>query len=234
MVDGLDGSGKGTIVDGLAELAESKALKVLDVRKYCREKEEFPSTEEINAADIIVSCEPTYCYVGKAIRDELVRASERTYSAWTLAHAFSLDREILYQRVIIPALKAGKIIFQERGLVSSLVYQPVQEHIQLSELLKLPGNKLAMQNAPSLLLIAKVSPETVVKRLGQRAKKDNSIFDNLSFQRKLEERYNSEWLKHLFEQHGSKVDYIDTNEPKTEQDTKREAAEILKRLLNTP
>lgn len=231
MVDGLDGSGKGTIVDGLAEWAESKALKVLDMRSYCREKGTFPSSDEIAQCDVVISCEPTYCYVGKAIRDELVRASERTYSAWTLAHAFSLDREILYQCVIIPAMKAGKTIFQERGLVSSLVYQPVQERIQLSELLKLPGNKLAMQHAPSLLLIAKVSPETVVKRLGQRAKKDNSIFDNLSFQRKLEERYNSEWLRHLFEQHGSKIAYIDTNEPKTPEETRMEAIALVEKFL---
>ena len=109
----------------------------------------------------------------------------------------------------------------------------MQERIQLSELLKLPGNRLAVQNAPSLLLIAKVSPDTVVKRLGLRTKKDYSIFDNLAFQRKLDERYSSEWLRRLFEQHGSKVEYIDTNEPKSEEDTKREAVEILEKFIGT-
>lgn len=231
MVDGLDGSGKGTIVDGLAEWAEKKAMKTLDIRSYCSEKNDFPSEAELNDAEVIISCEPSFCYVGKAIRDELVRANGRQYSAWSLAQAFSLDREILYRRVIIPAMKAGKYVFQERGLTSSLVYQPVQEHIQLSELLRLPGNKLAMQNAPSLLLIAKVSPETVLKRLGLRAKKDNSIFDNLSFQRKLHERYLSDWLRNLFEQHGSKVEYIDTDEPKSEQDTKRESIELIEKFF---
>jgi len=233
MVDGMDGSGKGTIVDGLAEWAERKAMKILDVRKYCRDKNNFPTVEEISGADVVVSGEPTYCYVGKAIREELVRTSERRYSAWSLAQAFSLDREILYKRVIIPAVKAGKYVFQERGLTSSLVYQPVQERIQVSELLKLPGNRLAIQNAPSLLLIAKVSPETVVRRLDSRTKKDYSIFDNLAFQRKLDERYSSEWLRHLFEQHGSEVQYIDTNEPKSEEDTKKEAVEIIEKFIGT-
>ena len=152
MVDGLDGSGKGTIVDGLAEWAERKAMSILDIRNYCRDKNDFPSVEEIEKAEVILSCEPTFCYVGKAIREELVRTSERRYSAWSLAQAFSLDREILYRRVIIPAVKAGKYIFQERGLTSSIVYQPVQERIQLSELLKLPGNRLSVQNPPSLFL----------------------------------------------------------------------------------
>src|SRR3989344_3024437 len=106
MVDGLDGSGKGTIVDGLAEWAEKKAMKILDIRSYCSEKNDFPSDAEINDAEVLISCEPTFCYVGKAIRDELVRANGRQYSAWSLAQAFSLDREILYRRVIIPAVKA--------------------------------------------------------------------------------------------------------------------------------
>jgi len=231
IVDGLDGSGKGTIVDGLTDWAEKEGLKVLDVREYCKEHGRFPSVEEINEFDAIISAEPSFCYIGKAIREEMVRASERKYSAWSLASAFSLDREILYNQVIIPSVKAGKYVIQERGLTSSLVYQPVQEHIQLSELLKLAGNRLSIQNAPGLLMIAKVLPETVVKRLGLRTKKDNSIFDNVAFQRKLEERYSSEWLRRLFEQHGSVVKYIDTNEPKTEEDTKSEAINIFKEVF---
>ncbi len=228
MVDGLDGSGKGTIVDGLSEWAERMALKVLDIRKYCRENNSFPPQGDVDAADVILSSEPTFCYVGKAIREELVRANGRQYSAVSLAQAFALDREILYKSVIIPAVKAGKYVFQERGLISSLVYQPVQERIQVSELLKLPGNRLALQNSPSLLIIARVRPETVIKRLGLRQKKDNSIFDNLAFQRKLEERYTSEWLRNLFEQHGSKVEYLDTDEPKTPEQTKEEAVAVFR------
>jgi thymidylate kinase len=148
----------------------------------------------------------------------------------SLAHAFSLDREILYKRVMIPALQSGLYIFQERGVVSSLVYQPVQERIQLSELLRLAGNKLALQYAPHLLIIATVKPETVVKRLGTREKKDNSIFDTLSFQRRLDERYRSDWLKLLFERHGSKVEYLDTDEPKSVEETKKNAIELFKKF----
>ena len=233
MVDGPDGSGKGTIVSGLAELAQVRSMKILDVRESCREKGRFPSAEEIEDADAVISCEPTFCFAGKAIREELVRNSERKYSAWSLAHAFSLDREMLYKAVILPALKAGKYVFQERGLTSSLVYQPVQERIQLSELLNLPGNRLAIRNAPSLLLIARTSPETSVKRLGLRAKKDNSIFDSVAFQRKVGERYSSDWLRKLFEHHGSKVEYIDTDEPRSEDETRNEAISIVEKTIGS-
>ncbi len=231
MVDGLDGSGKGAIVDALQKWAEKKGLKVLDLRSYCNEKNALPESSEVAEYDAIVSAEPTFCYVGKAIREEMIRATDRQYSASTLANAFSLDREILYKRVLIPAIKAGKYIFQERGISSSLVYQPVQEHIQLSELIRLPGNKLAMQFAPALFIVATVKPETVISRLGAREKKDHSIFDNLTFQRNIDSRFRSDWLKQLFEQHGSTVSYINTDEPKTADETQNEAVKVFEEFL---
>jgi dTMP kinase len=231
MVDGLDGSGKGTIVDALQKWAEAKGLKILDLRSYCREKNTFPEPEEVIQYDVIISAEPSFCYVGKAIREELIRASDRTYTPGTMINAFALDREILYRRVLIPAIKNGKYIFQERGLASTLVYQPVQDHIQLSELVKLPGNRLALQFSPGLFIIATVKPETVIKRLGERAKKDQSIFDNLSFQRSIDSRFRAEWLNQLFVQHGSKVVYLDTDEPKTVEQTQLDATALLEKFL---
>ena len=231
IVDGLDGSGKGTIVDALQKWAERKGMKILDLRSYCREKNTFPEPDEIAQHDAIVSAEPTFCYVGKAIREELIRATERQYPATSIAQAFALDREILYKRVLIPAIKAGKYVFQERGISSSLVYQPVQEHIQLSELMRLAGNKTAMQFAPGLFIIATVKPETVIQRLGNRQKKDYSIFDNLSFQRNIDSRFRSDWLKQLFEQHGSQVVYVSTDEPKTADETQNEAVKVFEDFL---
>ncbi len=222
VADGLDGSGKGVIIDALGEWAEAHGMKVLDLR----DGSELPEPEDLESYGAILSAEPTFSFVGKAIRDELIRENNRKYSAWSLAHAFALDREILYKRVIIPAISAGKHVFQERGVITSFVYQPVQERIQVSELMQLPGNRLAMQYAPDLLIISRIKPETVMARLGVRSKKDSSIFDNLSFQSKISERYGSEWLRSLFEQRSSKVVYLDTDEPRTVSDTKRTAVEL--------
>jgi thymidylate kinase len=76
------------------------------------------------------------------------------------------------------------------------------------------------------MIIAVVSPETVMYRLNQREKQDRAIFEEINFQRKLEQRYNSQWLKNLFENHGSKVVYINTNFPKTKEDTEKETLKI--------
>jgi len=231
MVDGPDGSGKGIIVNALKKWAEQQQIKVFNLRDYCRENNRFPEPEEINDFDAIISSEMSYCWVGNALREEIVRKNNRNYSITSTAHAFSLDREILYNMVIIPALKQGKYVFQERGVISSIVYQPVQGNISLTEIMRLPGNKLALQNSPNLLIISQVAPETIMQRLSQRQKQNKAIFEEINFQRRVEQRYNSQWLKNLFESHGSKVVYLDTNFPKTVDDTEKEAIKIWEDFL---
>jgi len=201
IVDGIDGSGKGVVIDALKQFFEHS----FDLREYTKENKRFPKIEEIRQ-DVIISCEPTYLYVGAAIRDELLRG-EHHYSALTAAHAFALDREILYNRFIIPALKAGKTIIQERGIISSLVYQPVQlEQLSLRDIMNISGNRVAIRNAPNFIMIIKVAPDAIIDR-----KKKRGIFDNLFFQRKIEERFESDWLRQVFERFGTKMLYIDGN-----------------------
>jgi len=227
MVDGLDGAGKGVVIDSLKEYFEKKEMKIFDLREYWKEKNEIPEVSEIMDYDVICSAEPTFSMVGKVIREEIVRDNQRKYSGLSTAHAFSLDREILYKKLLIPAKEAGKIILQERGVITSMVYQPIQlERLNLKDIMNLPGNRLALQNAPDVLIITKVEPSVVIKRLRDRGKKDHAIFENLVFQRSVEERYESEWLKKLFENFKSKVVYLDTNPPRTVLDTKENAVKI--------
>ncbi|MFH1439224.1 MAG: dTMP kinase [Candidatus Woesearchaeota archaeon] len=239
MVDGLDGSGKGTVVDGLKEYLSSKMIdnreiKIFDLREHCKEHVAFPEFNEIEEYDVIINAEPTYSYVGRAIRDEIVKDNNRKYSGLSTAHAFALDREILYRKVLIPAIEKGKIIIQERGVVSSFVYQPIQlERINLQDIMNMAGNKLALKYAPNLLLITKVDPQVVIHRLKERSKQDHAIFEKLVFQRQIANRYESEWLIKLFQSKGSVVQFLDTNYPKTVEDTKKAAIEIWEEFSKT-
>jgi dTMP kinase len=234
MVDGLDGGGKGVVIDSLKDYFESRGLKIFDLRRYWKEKNEIPELDDVRQYDVICSAEPTFSMVGKVIREEIVRDNNRKYSALTTAHAFSLDREILYKKLLIPARAAGKIILQERGVVTSIVYQPIQqERMSLKDIMNLPGNRLALKNAPDLLIILKVEPAVVIKRLSDRGKKDHAIFENLAFQRSVEERYESDWLRKLFFNFKSKVVYLDTNPPRTVSDTKENAVRIWKEQIGS-
>ncbi len=230
MVDGIDGSGKGTIVKALADWALAKRMKVLDLKDYWKTKHTFPQPEEIAKYDVIISAEPTFSMVGQAIREEIVRENSRPYSAWATAEAFSLDREILYRRVIIPALEQRKIIFQERGVTTSLIYQPVQkEALELEKILNLSGNKLALEHRPDLLIITLVEPKEAVRRLAKRAKKDNTIFEKLPFLKKISKRFSAPWFRELMEKRGSEFVYLKTD--KTVYDTIEEAVNIWEKFL---
>jgi thymidylate kinase len=231
LVDGMDGSGKGVIIDGLREWAEAKNYNILDLKDYCRENACLPEASDIQKYDVIFSSEPSYDHIGRAISDEMIVDNKREYSVISTAWAFSLDREILYNKVIIPALKANKFVIQERGVITSLIYQPVQGRITLRELMDMPGNRLALKHSPNLLIITKVDPKTVIARLQIDGRIGNAIFSTLNFQRTIEERYSSPWLKGLFEKFGTNISYIDTNEPKTTEETKSEAKTILETYL---
>jgi len=136
MVDGIDGSGKGTIIQHFGQWAKKRKMKVLDLRKYGQKYHSLPDPAELKKYDVILSAEPTFSLIGRAIREELVKDNKRDYSAHATAQAFSLDRYLLYQRIIIPALKLGKHIFQERGVTTSIAYQPLQaEPIYLPEIM---------------------------------------------------------------------------------------------------
>jgi dTMP kinase len=232
MVDGLDGSGKGVAVTGLREFAESKGKKVLDLREYWKNNEGYP---DITDYDAIVSAEPTFTGTGKKIREELIK-NGTTSTGKEIAEAFSEDRKELYEKIIIPALEQRKWVFQERGVVSSIVYQPLMDdpEVNLEFVKNLPGNKFCLEHAPDLMVITIVNPGVVIERLGGRAEKDDdAIFEKLEFQKKIKEVYESNWLKELFESNGSKVVFLDTNPPKTPEDTKNKIKEIFEELMRS-
>lgn len=231
MVDGPDGSGKSIVIGSLESWARSRGFKILNLNYYYEERRSLPSFDEIYTSDVIVSEEPSPFYIGQALREEMLAQNERKYSSVSLAQAFALDREILYNRIIIPALKAGKFIFQDRGVITSLVYQPVESKISLVDLMRLPGNRLALDYAPDLVILTIASPEQIMQRIEKRAKK--SIFENLLFQRKIVERYNSVWLKQMLENMNATVKYINTDSPKTVEDTSRETIQIWNEFLNS-
>ncbi|MEK6967333.1 MAG: hypothetical protein AABX51_01750 [Nanoarchaeota archaeon] len=230
MVEGIDGSGKSVAINAIKDYAVSKNLKVLDVRAFCEQKNTFPDDDEIAESDIVFTSEPSYSFVGRALRTELL-IEENNYPAWTIANSFALDREILYKRIVLPALKQNKTVVQERGLPSTMVYQPVQDKISLAELMRLPGNKLASEHPPHSLLILKVKPEEAITRLNARFSQKYSLFDTLFFQRKIEERYSSFWLRGYFEKLGTDVYTFETSNPISAEQNRKNSLRIFQAMI---
>lgn len=208
IIDGIDGSGKGTITDYFVDLLRESGKKVADLRSLMRETGRYPEAADWRAADAVVTTEPTYARVGLAIREELLR--DPAYTPETVAEAFAVDREIHYRRVVIPARAAGKIVISERGISSSLAYQVVAG-VPEAAVLALPGNRLALENAPDCLALAALDAATAVARLAARAgKADDSYFEKQPFLDLMEARYASAEFRRLFESRGARILEIPT------------------------
>jgi len=212
MIDGPDGAGKGVVLEEIIKNLKGTKFNLIN---YWKENDGcYPESIESIDADIIISAEPTYSKHGIVIRNLIKKADE--YPAAIIAQMYSDDRFILYKEIIIPALKRGIKIIQDRGISSSLVYQPLdaklkKEDLSIQKILNLKGNTIAMQYPPSHLLIVYTNVETLFERLSKRKKKDNCSFENLEFQKELIDAYRSKEFSGIFEKVGTKVIYLENS-----------------------
>lgn len=210
MFDGIDGCGKDTLIKILSQ--QFNTNKIFNLNKYWHKNKKHPQKSEWKNFDIIISSEPTYATIGSYIRNELIHKGNN-YSTQSIAQAYALDRNILYEKIILPALEMGKTIIQSRGVSTTIVYQTLtgtEDNFSLKDVLNLPGNKLALNNAPDFLVIPYITDieTTISKRLANRDKQDDSIFEKINFLEKVQKRFRSEEYSDIFTKHNSQVIYI--------------------------
>ncbi len=231
MIDGPDGSGKSTVIQAWKDSLTAEGNAIFDLKQYWQTTGKYPELDELKSYDFIFSCEPTYTGVGKVIREELIKTGT-DYSARAIAEAFSLDRLVLYTKLLIPLLQNKKVIIQDRGVSTSLCYQQIQNpDFSFEYLSDFQGNKLALENRPDHLVLMEISPEEALKRIGGRSEKhDDAIFEKIDFQKKSIKMFASEEFQNLFTSRGSKIERLNAE---AEIDImKQEAVKLLKNILN--
>ena len=229
IVDGLTGSGKSTVLQAVTDWAVDCGHRIFRLQDW--KESSPPRFEDICDYDVYFTHEPTRSWVGAAIRQELSR-TDFPYGGEELAHAFALDRELQYRRLIIPALEAGKTVIQDRGVSSSIVYQPVmQNSVPLATILSLPGNTLAMEHAPNALVLTRLNAQEAAARIASRAGESTGVFADQEFLKKQEERFASDWFRELFESRGTRVFHLDTGG--TLQESQTRATQLIDLILTT-
>ena len=212
MIDGIDGSGKSTIIDAWKKNFEENGKKVFNIKEFWNEHGAHPIPKDAADADIVFSAEPTTVWVGAAIRKEII-ANDTSYTGFATAAAYSLDRLILYKRLIIPLLEQGKTVIQDRGISTSLCYQPIQDpNLTMDIINGLEGNKRAREHRPDQLVIADVSPQIALSRLGRREdKKDDAQFEQEDFLEKAQNMFLSEQFQNNFTSRGTQIHKLKTD-----------------------
>lgn len=213
MLDGIDGSGKDTINDAWKKFLEDENKKIFDLKKYWIENKKYPELDEIKYFDFILSAEPTYVGMGMIIREELIK-NGRDYPPEAIANAFSLDRLILYKKIIAPLIDMGKTVIQVRGISSSLAYQSTQHtELTLGKLSRMPGNEFALKYRPDHLVLMDISLTETLTRLALRQdKKDDAIFEKSEFLKKLITKYESEEFEKIFTSRGTTMHRLSAEE----------------------
>ncbi len=219
IIEGIDGSGKSTVLNACRAWAEERGVSFFNVIEFSEREGRLPSVEEVGSASGLITAEPTFCWVGKAIREEIIAKRENEdiprYSGWETAQAFALDRLVLFRRLIIPFLQGHpeRVVFQDRGLGSTLAYQPLQDSsLNTYKLIDLPGNAQTLAFAPSLLILIRTEAAAAMARLaGRKDKQDGVIFEEPDFQQKLVQRFLSDEVLGPFKQAGTSILEVDGN-----------------------
>ena len=205
IIEGIDGCGKGTVINAIIDFLKKNKIKFIDLRE---------NNSELKDCKAILTCEPTHHGTGKELRDKILK-NLKEYTARQVAEKFTEDRNLLYENVIIPSLKNGLVVFQDRSLISTFVYQ-VNEAIKNNEKFSTTDianmNKVAMENLPGLVIVQNVNPEVAHSRLtGRTDKQDDTEFEKMEFLKKNSEGYREGEWRHLFEDKGTDIEDLDCN-----------------------
>lgn len=152
VIDGVDGSGKSTLIKNVAELINKRHGRTVHLT---REPGGSPFAEEVR---------------GMVLSPERAK----TLSIDTVLMLFSAGRFDHLHKVILPALRRGEVVISDRYDSSTYAYQIcAEDHPELR------GVFFALQRAwnliakPAAYVLVDVSPEVARRRLSKRAEGQN-------------------------------------------------------------
>lgn len=175
----------------------------------------YPVRSVMKNYDIIYTSEPTFSLTGLLIRNEFTAKNNRCYSPHFVAEAYALDRRMLYEQLLLPALDSGIDVYQSRSISTTIVYQRQSaldkgEDYSIEDILSIPNNAFCYEHPMDFLVIPTIKDvNEVMRRLNKRCKDDNCEFENLEFQLKLKKIYDSKEFQDVFLNKGVQIEYLD-------------------------
>ena len=140
--EGIDGSGKSTQIQKLAEFLEARDF------------------------DIVITREPGGSKGGEEIRNLLLQGNLDRWSAETEILLFTAARRDHLERIILPALEEGKIVICDRFTDSTRMYQGMRG-VNLRNLVDTLNDKV-IKFDPDLTIVIDINPEISLRRAKSR------------------------------------------------------------------
>ncbi|HOL55917.1 MAG: dTMP kinase [Dictyoglomi bacterium] len=161
-LEGIDGSGKSTVISIIQKELEKRNANFIAVR------------------------EPGSTGIGEKIRDMLLDPNV-FISPVEEVYLYATSRAIFVRRIVLPALNSGKLVISERYVDSSFAYQGYGKGVPLKFIYEI--NKTAISGVfPNLTVLLDIDPSTGIKRLESK-KKDRLELEGLNFYERVRDGY---------------------------------------------
>ncbi len=162
--EGIEGTGKTTQIGMLADELRTAGREVVSLR------------------------EPGGTALGNVVRGLLLAQEGPTFGDLTEAYLFATSRAELTQRVIRPALEAGRVVLCDRFVDSSVVYQGIARGLGSERVLAI--NDAAIDGCwPDLTLVLDLPAEDGLARARSRALFDRIEQEQLGFHQTVREGF---------------------------------------------
>lgn len=139
-IEGNDGAGKTTAAKGLEQSLQAAGIPVILTR------------------------EPGGSSIAEQIREVLLDPQNTDMDPMTEAILYAAARRQHLSDIVLPALKAGKVVLCDRYIDSSLAYQGEGRNLGMDQVAAL--NEIATEGLwPDVTLFLEVSPETARERI---------------------------------------------------------------------
>ena len=157
-VEGIEGCGKSTLVNGLSQYLQEKKI------------------------EYIITKEPGSTTIGKILRSILLDKKQKIDPLTELTMMFS-DRLDHLDKVIKPSLEKGKIVITDRYIDSTYAYQGAGRGISKTLIDNLVRKTEIM--LPDRTILLDLDPEVGLKRASLRNELDRFESENIEFHKRL-------------------------------------------------
>ena len=193
--------------DGVGKTYQTRML-----RAYC---------EEQGVTNIVFTREPGGSDIAEQIRKIILDANNSQMDDLCEAFLYASSRIQHLHDIVKPALESGKVVFCDRFVHSSYVYQGIGRGLGLDKIVKL--NELAVgQYMPEFTIFLDLSPKDAFLRKGGADKTDRMEAVDFQFHTEVYEGY-----KRLIAEHPEQFEVIDASGSKEE--TQAKLREVLQR-----
>jgi dTMP kinase len=138
--------------------------------------------------DVVILREPGGTVISEQIRDVVLSPENTSMAFTTEVLLFQAARAQIYREIVIPSLKAGKVVLMDRSRDSSVVYQGMVRGFGKDLIDEL--NDLSTQEIyPDLTILLDLSVQTGLKRREDSGKIDRLDMEAKEFHLKVREAY---------------------------------------------